>query len=158
MAEEWRDIDDFPGYQVSSEGRVRSLPREVACFYATKQVPDKILTPQINRDGYYQVGIYKDGIQKKPYIHRLVGVAFISNPDNKPTVDHINRIRTDNSVSNLRWATQQEQIDNSICPPSNTGHKYIHLTPCKTYKVQRYKTYKTLEEAIAARDQFYTEI
>ena len=157
MTEEWRDIDDFPGYQVSSEGRVRSLTREVAFGCRTRQIPDKILTPLINRYGYYQVCLYKDGIAKRHSIHRLVGSAFIPNPDNKPTIDHINRIKTDNSVSNLRWATRQEQTDNRDYP-SNTGHKYIRLTKWNTYEVQRYKTYKTLEEAIAARDQFYTEI
>lgn len=48
----------------------------------------------------------------KYYVHRAVGELFISNPDNKPTIDHINRIRTDNRACNLRWATREEQADN----------------------------------------------
>ena len=43
------------------------------------------------------------------YVHRLVALAFIDNPDNKPTIDHIDRDKNNNCVENLRWATQSEQ-------------------------------------------------
>jgi hypothetical protein len=157
MTEEWRDIEEFPGYQVSSEGRVRSLTREVARGSGTLQVPGIIFRLRVKASGYYQLSLYKDSIATTHYVHRLVGSAFIPNPDNKPTIDHVNRIKTDNSVSNLRWATHKEQNDNQD-NLSNTGHKYIHLTKWNTYRVRRGKNYKTLEEAIAVRDQFYTEI
>ena len=156
MAEEWRDIDDFPGYQVSSEGRVRSLSREVARGSGKRQIAGKILSPG-ETNGYYKISLCRDGTVTYHLIHRLVGAAFIPNPDNKPTIDHVNRIRNDNSISNLRWATQQEQIDNRDYP-SNTGHKYICWTKWNTYRVRCGKNYKTLEEAVTARDQFYTEI
>lgn len=63
----------------------------------------------LHKDGYSTVRI-----RGKDYkVHRLVADVFIPNPENKPTVDHINRIRDDNSVCNLRWATHKEQVENS---------------------------------------------
>lgn len=58
------------------------------------------------------VSLCKNGVPTKVYVHRLVSETFIPNPDNKPTVDHVNRNRKDNRVENLRWASQKEQTEN----------------------------------------------
>lgn len=63
----------------------------------------------LNRKGYY---VYSS-MGKQYRVNRLIAETFIPNPDNKPTVDHINRDRTDNSIGNLRWATLSEQKNNS---------------------------------------------
>lgn len=68
----------------------------------------KYLTPKKSR-GYLHVVLSVDGITKNCLVHRLVALAFIPNPDNKPTVNHINEIKTDNYVGNLEWATHLEQ-------------------------------------------------
>lgn len=62
----------------------------------------------------YPVGNYLVvGINKKHYtVHRIVAETFIPNPENKPTVDHIDRDRHNNAVANLRWATHKEQQAN----------------------------------------------
>ena len=105
--EEWKtcvyDGEVFPNYEVSTRGRVRSLN-----YKQTGQI--KVLKPQ-NNGRYYQVNLSKNGQQKLLLVHRLVGIAFIPNLDNKPTINHINENTYDNRVENLEWATQKEQND-----------------------------------------------
>lgn len=65
-----------------------------------------------NKAGYITVRMNDGNGSKTFLIHRLVALAFIPNPENKPTVDHIDRNRTNNNVDNLRWATMSEQNNN----------------------------------------------
>lgn len=116
--EEWRDVKGYEGlYQVSNEGRVKSLERYVGgngrngCL---KLIKSKILKQSLHPFGYWQVSLHKDGVQKTEKIHQLVAKAFIPNPENKPHIDHINTIRTDNRVENLRWCTVKENVNNPI--------------------------------------------
>ena len=69
---------------------------------------DSEFVPCICRGGYYQIRLDN----KTKYVHRIVAETFIPNPDNKPFIDHINRIRTDNRVENLRWVTSKENNNN----------------------------------------------
>lgn len=121
----WKDIKDFEDlYQVSNMGRVKSLERVVEFMYwdfkKTMHIPEKILKPQLNKNGYYVVHLSKGNKHTSKLVSRLVAEAFIPNIDNKPQIDHINTVRTDNRVENLRWCTQQENTDN---PTSKEKHK-----------------------------------
>lgn len=89
-------------YMVSDKGDVKSLRT------------GKVLKPATDKYGYFYYVLCVDGVRKTMKAHRLVALAFIENIENKPTVDHINGIRTDNRVSNLRWATNKEQTNNPI--------------------------------------------
>lgn len=64
--------------------------------------------------GYYTFILCKDGKIRSLKAHRLVAEAFIPNEDNKPEIDHINTIRSDNRVENLRWATSKENSNNPL--------------------------------------------
>ena len=109
MEEEiWKPIKDFEGYyEVSNIGRVRSLN-----YRNTGK--EKVLKNIECSNGYLMVNLTKNGKQKQFKVHRLVAEAFIPNPEGKPCIDHINTIRNDNRVSNLRWVTQKENCNNEL--------------------------------------------
>ena len=101
MQEIWKDIVGYENYQISNLGNVKSLNY-------SRTGKEKILRPGLSSDGYYHVFLCKNGEMRDFNVHRLVALSFIPNPDNKECVDHINGIRNDNRVENLRWCTNKE--------------------------------------------------
>lgn len=94
---QWREVIGFEEYLISENGDVWSTRSK------------KVIKPKKTREGYFRVCLSARGKRKDVLIHRLVAVAFIPNPENKPTVNHINEDKTDNRVANLEWATNKEQ-------------------------------------------------
>lgn len=93
-------IRDYPNYAVSNFGNVLNIRRQL------------FLRQYQNGKGYNTVGLCKNGKEKKYHIHRLIAEHFIPNPDNLPVIDHIDGNRTNNEISNLRWATHQTNSQN----------------------------------------------
>lgn len=146
--EEWKEIKKFPDYEVSSSGNVRRIKyndiQNIAKFKNIKtnlkQYPDK--------DGYVKVVLYKNGKQNNIRVHRLVAETFISNPENKPQVNHINGIKNDNRLENLEWNTASENIQHRI--------KVLHVSlknNIKSKKVLQYdKEGRIIKEYPSAKE------
>ena len=103
-------INDFENYVIFEDGVVINIET------------GKEMKPYLEKaTGYYRAGLSKNKKKQKFYIHRLIALAYIPNPDNKPEVDHINRIRNDNRIENLRWATHSENNQNKSEYNNNTS-------------------------------------
>ena len=107
MAGQYKVIKGTAGrYAVSRDGQVMSLKRLFV-------LSDRLLRQRKDKDGYQTVLFCLESGQKTRKVHRLVAEAFIRNPKRKKTVNHKSGIKTDNSVSNLEWATIQENAEHS---------------------------------------------
>lgn len=100
----WKNIENYPDYMVSSMGRVKSL----------KQGKERLLKLNKCNNGYLKVTLSDKKEIKQFKVHRLVAQAFIDNSNNKEFIDHINTIKTDNRVENLRWVTRTENNNNPL--------------------------------------------
>lgn len=114
----WATIPEFPKYQISNMGRVKSLGNG-------KTRKEKLMKASRQTNGYERIRIHLNGTEKSFYIHRLVAQAFIPNPYNNPVVNHKNSIRDDNRFENLEWCTYSEntqhgyEVGNVVCKVSN---------------------------------------
>jgi hypothetical protein len=140
------EIEGYPNYLIYEDGRVYSKKR------------NKFLKPSKDKKGYISCHLYINSNGKWFFIHRLIALHYIPNPENKAEVDHINDNPSDNRKENLQWLTKKENLDKRKTI-SNTGEKYIYIVnnlynifkrnwfreslPCSKYN---------LEDAIMLRD------
>ena len=154
----WKDIEGYQGqYQVSNYGRVKSLARVLV--YKDGRILNKkeiILKLIIQNTGYLKITLYGKIKPYQEYIHRLVALAFIPNPENKPQVNHDNGIKTDNHVSNLEWSTKSENcqhaVDSGLCSGVGETHYDSKLSKIQVLEIRekyvprKYSTYKLAKE------------
>jgi hypothetical protein len=142
------DFLGYPNYVIHLSGHVMNL------------ITGRLLEGSLGKDGYKIICLHNNFGKKNFKIHRLIGLAFIPAVAGKNTIDHINRDKLDNRIENLRWADNFEQAQNTgVSKLNKLGHKHISKYR-KSFRVQiiiNYiivfeKLFKTLEEAIIARD------
>ena len=101
--EEYEEIKDYPNYLINREGKVWSK-------YSKRE--RKIV---LHKGGYFQTKLTDDeGKRKNCYLHRLLGIQFLPNPDNLPVIDHIDGNRQNNSLENLHWVNVMENNNNRL--------------------------------------------
>ena len=123
VIELWKPLEEYRGIKVSSLGRVWKA--------ANKSRKERILTelPK-DRDGYCRCSVQRlDGTWTSQPVHRLVAKAFIPNPENKQSVNHIDNNRQNNRVENLEWVTPKENVYYSFI---NGKRKFVKDVPRKT--------------------------
>lgn len=161
--EEWKDISGYEGiYQVSNYGRVRTFRRKsgfVGFELSDEPRPMSLIS---HGNGYLYVSLRKGDKRKNYYVHRLVAQAFIGEIPNGYVINHLDYNRSNNSVDNLEIVTQQE---NSKCkmhkPRKREGDYYIcdRGNRYEVYvKLKYLGSYKTIEKAKAARDEYIDRI
>tara|TARA_R110002153_G_C12935401_1_gene456616 strand:+ start:39 stop:503 length:465 start_codon:yes stop_codon:yes gene_type:complete len=145
------EVVGYNNYLIYEDGKVQNKKSK------------RYLKPCDDGAGYLQLNLYKEGKKKLHKIHRLVGLHYIPNPDNKICLDHINRNRSDNRIDNLRWASESENQQNRGTSKNNkleikniskhsqaSGYTYE-----KKINGERHtKYFLTLEEAIEYKKEY----
>lgn len=156
MTETWKRYCE--GVYISNKGNL------VKDYDGNKFIP-RIVNHKPTKKGYIRTKI-----NGKSYrLHRLVAGLFLTNPNDYPTIDHINREKTDNRVINLRWANYSTQAFNRkqkilTKPQSNNKLNELYISKNKNrfwvriYRRNIKKSFKSLKEAIKYRNQFVSDI
>ena len=133
-SEIWIDVKGYEGlYQVSNLGNVKRLDGIIVTKrFVVKPKLGKILNLTIKDNGYLSAMFSNKNNKKRFYVHRLVGLAFLENPENKKTINHINGVKTDNRLENLEWCTYSENLNHAIFSKlRKSGHEVYN---CKLSK------------------------
>ena len=162
MCETWKDIPGYEGlYKVSDQGHVKST-----AFRNNQTIKprEKVICPIKKANGYLYVGLSKNGSRKNHYVHRLVASAFFEHGSCCDVVNHKDHNPQNNTISNLEWCSQHENIlysaklmrhEKSTCRQTRTGEKYITFRRGKyrvnIKKLRADRSFKSINDAIEFR-------
>lgn len=105
----YKDVVGYEGlYQVSNLGNVKRISN-YKCVNK-KYLDNYTLKPLDNGKGYYRIKLCKNNLSKRVMLHRIIAEAFIPNPNNYKTINHINGDKKDNRIENLEWCTQSQNV------------------------------------------------
>ena len=128
--EEWRKIKEFPNYSVINFGNVMNSKT------------NKIMKLNV-KGGYYNVSLTNDNNYKTFKVHRLVAISFIENPENKPEVNHKDKNKLNNNVSNLEWNTRLENCQHrsiGLVYKSNKNKSILRLNKDNNQELEQYNS------------------
>jgi hypothetical protein len=156
----WKDFPIEPfnlKYEVSNYGRILSKEKTINSFHPKTKLPwtrkhkKKLRKPRKTMWGYLQIHIKIGTTQKNAtfQVHRIVAMAFLPNPENKPMVNHIDGIKHNNHVSNLEWVTAKENFNHSV---KNGFNKLQEHNSRMVTKRGVYQLDKTTEQIIKQFD------
>ena len=148
--EEWKDVVGYEGiYEISTLGNIREKEHKVKLrgnFTRTQFAREKVKT--VSANGYEVVTLHKDSRQKQHYIHRLVAEAFFEPDPERPFINHRDGVKTNNSIENLEWCDQAE----------NVFHAYRHKLTSKSKTVICLETGEKYDSTAEAARRVFGDI
>ena len=159
LLNQFKTIEAYKHYEVNELGQVRSKDRIILTIDGkTYFRKGRLHRPKRHKDGYLFVTLTCNNNKRNFYVHRLVAAAFIPNPENKPQVNHINGIKSDNTIGNLEWVTNAENAKHAVANALYYDIGQLKPTSQPVLDTSSNKCYHTIKEAAIALNRNYTVI